>query len=201
MPHLIIFSFSFHHFYLFSPFISCSRHLISRIATAHLFPSGHHLLSGSHNLSYSSYNLLSSYCNLSISRYLSSSSCYLSSDCRKLSSGNRNLLPRCRKFYLAAYHLLALFIIWRPPVIIYQSIVISLPLLRTATNYCIAGAIVIFPDSKIHGANVGPTWGHKDPGGPHVGHTNLVIWVVAIIWISRPFKYISHSRNLSFICR
>ena len=32
------------------------------------------------------------------------------------------------------------------------------------------------PDSKIHGANVGPTWGHQDPGGPHVGHTNLAIW-------------------------
>ena len=35
-----------------------------------------------------------------------------------------------------------------------------------------------FPDSKIHGANVGPTWGHQDPGGPHVGHMNLAIWVI-----------------------
>ena len=32
------------------------------------------------------------------------------------------------------------------------------------------------PDSKVHGANVGPTWGRQDPGGPHVGHTNLAIW-------------------------
>ena len=24
------------------------------------------------------------------------------------------------------------------------------------------------PDSKIHGANMGPTWGRQDPGGPHV---------------------------------
>ena len=32
------------------------------------------------------------------------------------------------------------------------------------------------PDTKIHGANVGPTWGHQDPGGPHVGHKNLAIW-------------------------
>ena len=24
-------------------------------------------------------------------------------------------------------------------------------------------------DSKIHGANVGPTWGRQAPGGPHVG--------------------------------
>ena len=25
------------------------------------------------------------------------------------------------------------------------------------------------PDSKIHGANMGPIWGWQDPGGPHVG--------------------------------
>ena len=34
----------------------------------------------------------------------------------------------------------------------------------------------IIPDSKIHGANVGPTWGRQDPGGPHDGHMNLAIW-------------------------
>ena len=25
------------------------------------------------------------------------------------------------------------------------------------------------PDSKVHGANIGPIWGRQDPGGPHVG--------------------------------
>ena len=34
-----------------------------------------------------------------------------------------------------------------------------------------------FPESKGHGANMGPTWGRQDPGGPHVGHVNLAIWV------------------------
>ena len=33
----------------------------------------------------------------------------------------------------------------------------------------------VIPESKIHGANVGPTWGRQDPGGPHVGHANLAI--------------------------
>ena len=23
------------------------------------------------------------------------------------------------------------------------------------------------PDSKVHGANMGPIWGRQDPGGPH----------------------------------
>ena len=32
------------------------------------------------------------------------------------------------------------------------------------------------PDSKVHGANMGPTWGWQDPGGPHLGHMNLAIW-------------------------
>ena len=32
------------------------------------------------------------------------------------------------------------------------------------------------PDSKVHGANMGPTWVLPAPGGPHVGPINLVIW-------------------------
>ena len=34
-----------------------------------------------------------------------------------------------------------------------------------------------FPDSKVHWANMGPTWGRQDPGGPHVGPMNFAIWV------------------------
>ena len=34
-----------------------------------------------------------------------------------------------------------------------------------------------FPDSKVHGANMGPIWGRQDPGGSHVGPMNFVIWV------------------------
>ena len=32
------------------------------------------------------------------------------------------------------------------------------------------------PDSKVHGAHMGPNWGRQDPDGPHVGHVNLAIW-------------------------
>ena len=35
-----------------------------------------------------------------------------------------------------------------------------------------------YPDSNIHGANIGPTWDRQDPGGPHVGPMNFAIWVV-----------------------
>ena len=32
------------------------------------------------------------------------------------------------------------------------------------------------PDSKIHGANMGPIWGRQDQGGPHVGPMNFALW-------------------------
>ena len=32
------------------------------------------------------------------------------------------------------------------------------------------------PDNKVHGASLGPIWGQQDPGGPHVGTMNFVIW-------------------------
>ena len=37
-----------------------------------------------------------------------------------------------------------------------------------------------FPDSKIHGANMGPIWVRQDPGGPHVGPINFAIWVTQL---------------------
>ena len=33
--------------------------------------------------------------------------------------------------------------------------------------------ILLPPDSKVHGANMGPIWGQQDPGGPHVGPHEL----------------------------
>ena len=38
------------------------------------------------------------------------------------------------------------------------------------------GEASLYPDSKVHGAKMGPIWGRQDPGGPHVGPMNLVIW-------------------------
>ena len=39
------------------------------------------------------------------------------------------------------------------------------------------------PNSKVHGANMGPIWGRQDPGGPHVGPMNFVIWgCISLSW-------------------
>ena len=37
------------------------------------------------------------------------------------------------------------------------------------------------PDSKVHGANIGPIWGRQDPGGPHVGLMDFAIWAVCML--------------------
>ena len=37
-----------------------------------------------------------------------------------------------------------------------------------------------YPDSKAHGANMGPIWRRQDPRGPHVGPMNHAICVVRI---------------------
>ena len=40
-------------------------------------------------------------------------------------------------------------------------------------------------DSKVHGANVRPTWVLSAPGGPHVGPMNLAIWVCfQVKWVT-----------------
>ena len=36
-----------------------------------------------------------------------------------------------------------------------------------------------YPESKVHGTNMGPIWGRQDPGGPHVGPIKFAIWVVS----------------------
>ena len=34
-----------------------------------------------------------------------------------------------------------------------------------------------YPESKVHRTKMGSIWGREDPGGPHVGPMNFVIWV------------------------
>ena len=47
-----------------------------------------------------------------------------------------------------------------------------------------------FPDSKDHGANLGPTWGRQDPGWPQVGPMNFAIWVIMpVVEIDYTFKF------------
>ena len=36
---------------------------------------------------------------------------------------------------------------------------------------------ISLPDSKVHGANMGPIWVLSAPDGPHVGPMNFAIWV------------------------
>ena len=50
------------------------------------------------------------------------------------------------------------------------------------TNYTVKLSGIIglshetIPDSKVHGANMGPIWGRQDPGERHVGPMSLASW-------------------------
>ena len=46
------------------------------------------------------------------------------------------------------------------------------------------------PDSKVHGANMGPTWVLSAPDGPHVGSMNLAIRDVIKIIVPIPLLYV-----------
>ena len=47
----------------------------------------------------------------------------------------------------------------------------------TVFNAVFMGIHQHYPDSKVHGPNMGPHWGRQDPSGPHVGPMNFAIWV------------------------
>ena len=48
-------------------------------------------------------------------------------------------------------------------------------------GYLIQVPMIKYPDSKVHGANLGPIWGRQDPGGPNVGPMNFAMWV-GFLW-------------------
>ena len=47
-------------------------------------------------------------------------------------------------------------------------------------SYIIHNALMAYPDSKVHRANMGPIWGRQDPDGPRVGPMNFAILVVPL---------------------
>ena len=52
---------------------------------------------------------------------------------------------------------------------------------RLARNIICIG-VFLYPDSKVHGANMGPTWVLSAPDGPHVSPMNLAIRVYYSGW-------------------
>ena len=61
------------------------------------------------------------------------------------------------------------------------------------------------PDSKVHGANMGPTWGWQDPCGSHVGPINFAIFdvlerkIIRILNIQTIYIYIIPESGKMFL--
>ena len=56
---------------------------------------------------------------------------------------------------------------------------------EVTTNQC-PSPNYAYPDSKVHGTNMGPIWGRQDPGGSHVGPTKFAIWVANFV-MKKPY--------------
>ena len=68
----------------------------------------------------------------------------------------------------------------------------------TATSSCSCNTVhhEIYPDSKVRGANIGPTWGRQDPGGP-TGPRWVPCWPMNFtIWVYQRFTFSCFSCSL-----
>ena len=54
-----------------------------------------------------------------------------------------------------------------------------------------------YPDSKVHGANMGPTWVLSAPDGPHIGPMNLVVrvYIQSTLWYCAVYHKVHHKIN------
>ena len=57
-----------------------------------------------------------------------------------------------------------------------------------------------YPDSKVPGANMGPIWGRQDPGGPHVDHRNVAIWVAMVSTTRNKRVLVFHMGRFNDLC-
>ena len=75
-----------------------------------------------------------------------------------------------------------------PGILLVLSVIIIIVGALTVPSAALNGKVSAYPDSKVHGANTGPIWGRQDPGGPHVGPMNFVIWVDK--WATSVYRYL-----------
>ena len=78
-------------------------------------------------------------------------------------TGNPTVCPTTKKTHLNFPHYFT-----------YEIIKLS-PCVQIPLHLIMPDSQQAIPDSKIHGANMGPTWVPSDPDGPHVGPMNLAI--------------------------
>ena len=55
------------------------------------------------------------------------------------------------------------------------------------------------PESKVHGANMGPIWGRQDPGGPHFAPMNFAVWDCLTSDEMELFKFDKSFQGMIFI--
>ena len=84
----------------------------------------------------------------------------------------KNKTENCKKIYDILFAILIQSHYW-------AQALKSIPHTRNRVFLYIATSRLLkcYPDSNVHGANMGPIWGQQDPDGPRVGPMNFAIWV------------------------
>ena len=84
-------------------------------------------------------------------------------------------------------------------IVVYQQCKSAYVLYKLSQTMQFPGKIVGNPDSKFHGANMGPIGGRQDPGGPHVYPMSFAVWEIAsrvtkisLFTVSHIFLYFLH---------
>ena len=65
--------------------------------------------------------------------------------------------------------------------------------MKDIETVCIWANDGVYPDSKVHGANMGSTWVLSAPDGPHVGSMNLAI---KVLLVTKLWEAIIESRQI-----
>ena len=71
-------------------------------------------------------------------------------------------------------------------------------------NFAVGKPLLTIPDSKVHWANMGPTWTLPAPDGPHVGPMNLAFRDIILQWSHKTIDHIvllnvDHRQNKRYI--
>ena len=85
-----------------------------------------------------------------------------------------------------------------------ESLILVRRLLITRLSYILMWVPIHIPDSKVHGANMGPTWVLSAQDGPHVGPMNLAIRDGKrdfLYWNGSPLGLLSPHRSHSYLRR
>ena len=108
------------------------------------------------------------------------------------------ILIESHTFSLKKIHFISFFVFWKMAAILSRPQCVN-TILALVQIMAWCWPAKIHPDSKVHGAKMGPTWVLSTPDGPHVGPMNLAIGAILRANISLVYWSIYMPLYLNYI--